>query len=44
MTGRRLLARLAAVVALAAAAGGCAYLNEKQGELIFRPTNAVWWG
>lgn len=44
MTGRRLFARLAAVVAIAAAAGGCAYLNEKQGELIFRPTNAVWWG
>jgi len=25
-------------------AGGCAYLSEKQGELIFRPTDAVWRG
>ena len=25
--------------------GGCAYLSEKQGELIFRPTReAAWWG
>lgn len=44
MTGRRLLARLAAVLAILAAAGGCAYLNEKQGELIFRPTQDTWWG
>ena len=44
MTGRGLLARLVAVLAVAAAVGGCAYLNEKQGELIFRPTADVWWG
>ncbi len=44
MTGRGLLARLVAVLAVAAAVGGCAYLNEKQGELIFRPTSDVWWG
>ncbi len=30
---------------LLALAGGCAYLSEKQGELIFRPTReAAWWG
>ena len=23
--------------------GGCAYLSEKQGELIFRPTKETWW-
>src|SRR5262249_34293531 len=23
---------------------GCAYLSEKQGELIFRPTRDTWWG
>ena len=44
MKGRRLLARLAAAVLLVAAVGGCAYLNEKQGELIFRPTKDTWWG
>jgi pimeloyl-ACP methyl ester carboxylesterase len=44
MTGRRLLSRLVAAVALVAAVGGCAYLNEKQGELIFRPTQDTWWG
>jgi alpha-beta hydrolase superfamily lysophospholipase len=44
MTGQRLLARLAAAVVLVAAVGGCAYLNEKQGELIFRPTKDTWWG
>jgi hypothetical protein len=33
------------VGALLALAGGCAYLAEKQGELIFRPTReAAWWG
>ena len=42
MTGRRFLARLAAAVLLVAAVGGCAYLNEKQGELIFRPTKDTW--
>lgn len=44
MKGRRLLARLAAAFVLVAAVGGCAYLNEKQGELIFRPTKDTWWG
>jgi alpha-beta hydrolase superfamily lysophospholipase len=24
--------------------GGCAFLSEKQGELIFRPTRDAWWG
>ena len=24
--------------------GGCAYLSEKQGDLIFRPTRDAWWG
>ena len=24
--------------------GGCAYLSEKQGELIFRPAKDAWWG
>jgi alpha-beta hydrolase superfamily lysophospholipase len=28
----------------AVAIGGCAYLSEKQGELIFRPTRDTWWG
>jgi hypothetical protein len=32
------------VVAALAVAGGCAYLSEKQGELIFRPSKATWWG
>ena len=31
-------------MALLALAGGCAYLSEKQGELIFRPTKDVWRG
>jgi hypothetical protein len=25
-------------------AGGCAYLSEKQAELIFRPSKTTWWG
>lgn len=44
MRGRRLFSRLLAAIALVAVVGGCAYLNEKQGELIFRPTNDTWWG
>jgi alpha-beta hydrolase superfamily lysophospholipase len=36
---RRVFAFLAAV-----AIGGCAFLSEKQGELIFRPTRDAWWG
>ena len=35
----------AALVLGALIVGGCAYLSEKQGELIFRPTRDVaWWG
>jgi uncharacterized protein len=44
IAGRTLLARIVAAVALAAAVGGCAYITEKQGELIFRPTKDTWWG
>ena len=45
MLGRRsVLARVLAALVLAAAVGGCAYLTEKQGELIFRPTTDTWWG
>ena len=44
MRGRALVARVVAAVAIAAAIGGCAYLSEKQGELIFRPTKDTWWG
>jgi uncharacterized protein len=34
----------AALFAAAVFAGGCAYLTEKQGELIFRPTQQAFWG
>ncbi len=44
MRGRRAFARAAAALLLAATVGGCAYLAEKQGELIFRPTKDAWWG
>ncbi|MBL0141501.1 MAG: alpha/beta fold hydrolase [Betaproteobacteria bacterium] len=44
MTVRTLIARAVAALVLAAAAAGCAYLTEKQGELIFRPTQGVWGG
>jgi uncharacterized protein len=37
------LRRLALVLG-AVLIGGCAYLAEKQGELIFRPTKDTWWG
>jgi len=37
------LGRFALVLA-AVAIGGCAYLSEKQGELIFRPARDAWWG
>lgn len=36
--------RVFAVVLALATAGGCAYLAEKQGELIFRPTKDTWRG
>ena len=38
VTALRVLLFFAAV-----AFGGCAYLSEKQGELIFRPTKETWW-
>ena len=38
VTGLRLLFFFAAVLF-----GGCAYLSEKQGELIFRPAKETWW-
>ena len=44
MMARSPLARGFAAFAIAAAIGGCAYLTEKQGELIFRPTKDTWWG
>jgi uncharacterized protein len=44
MKGRTALVRLGAAALLAGAIGGCAYLEEKQGELIFRPTQETWWG
>jgi hypothetical protein len=37
------LARFSLFLA-AVAIGGCAYLSEKQGELIFRPSRDAWWG
>jgi hypothetical protein len=37
--------RRAALLVAALVVGGCAWLtNEKQGELIFRPTRQAWWG
>jgi alpha-beta hydrolase superfamily lysophospholipase len=44
MRARSTFTRLVFALALAVAVGGCAYLSEKQGELIFRPTKATWWG
>ena len=41
---RAQVARAAAFVAALAVIGGCAYLSEKQGELIFRPSKDVWRG
>ena len=41
--GRQVAAALAFILG-AALIGGCAYLSEKQGELIFRPTREAWWG
>jgi alpha-beta hydrolase superfamily lysophospholipase len=41
---RPFLARIAATLIFALAMGGCAYLSEKQGELIFRPSKDTWWG
>jgi len=39
-----LAARLAALVVVLATAAGCAYVAERQGELIFRPTKDTWRG
>lgn len=44
MKGRSLFSRVVAALVVAAAVGGCAYITEKQGELIFRPTTDTWWG
>jgi alpha-beta hydrolase superfamily lysophospholipase len=44
MRGRSLLVRALAILVLSAAFGGCAYISERQGELIFRPTKDVWGG
>ncbi len=40
----RWLVRSGALLAVLLAVAGCAYLSEKQGELIFRPSKDVWWG
>ena len=36
--------RLVTVFLVLAPSGGCTYLQEKQGELIFRPVKETWWG
>jgi uncharacterized protein len=41
---RSVFSRFVAGLLLAASVGGCAYLTEKQGDLIFRPTRDTWWG
>lgn len=33
-----------AIVVLAITVAGCAYIESKQGEWIFRPTDSTWWG
>ena len=38
------VARITAVAAVLVLAGGCAYLSEKQGEFIFRPSKQAWRG
>lgn len=38
------VARITLVAAVLVLAGGCAYLSEKQGELIFRPSKQAWRG
>jgi hypothetical protein len=44
LKARSVLVRSFAAVVLAATVGGCAYIAQKQGELIFRPTKDTWWG
>ena len=44
MNRARFAVRLVATLLLAACVAGCAYVAEKQGELIFRPTKDEWWG
>lgn len=41
---RSLFTRFVAGLLLAASVAGCAYLSEKQGDLIFRPTKDTWRG
>ena len=43
-TGSRQVAGRVLALAAAILIGGCAFLSEKQGELIFRPTRDAWWG
>jgi alpha-beta hydrolase superfamily lysophospholipase len=40
----RQIALALAFLAGVALVGGCAWLSDKQGELIFRPTKEAWWG
>lgn len=44
MMGRSALARTVAGLVLTAVFGGCAYVAEKQGEFIFRPSTETWRG
>ncbi len=41
---RKIIARRALLAIAALLIGGCAYLSEKQGELIFRPSRDAWHG
>jgi hypothetical protein len=44
MRARIRLLHVVAALLLVTSLGGCAYLGERQGELIFRPSRDVWWG
>jgi pimeloyl-ACP methyl ester carboxylesterase len=44
MKGRSLFARAIAGLLMAASVAGCAYITEKQGDIIFRPTKDTWGG
>ena len=44
MRARLRLREILAGALLFASLSGCAYLGERQGELIFRPSRDVWWG
>ncbi|HLX22293.1 MAG TPA: alpha/beta fold hydrolase [Usitatibacter sp.] len=41
---RKVIAKRALLAIAAILIGGCAYLSEKQGELIFRPSRDAWYG